>query len=1345
MTAASPTADPPPDKSGPASSSYRTLVEILALAAAYALLGWGGLMLAVPPGYATPLWPAAGLAVGILLLRGMHLFPGVWLGSFLINMIVGNAVAADGIDWTAMGVAMGIAGGSTLQALVASALLNWRFHRPIKLNGLADLVIFALLSGPVSCLVAATVGVGNLYLAGYVGSEDIADNWITWYSGDITGIAIFLPLVILSGWSRWEMMWKRHALPRLSAFMLVSLGALIVGTLIAWRITSIATYERNSESFVALAEDSRQALEHRLDTYAQSLHAGAALLGASKGMTTDEWNEYVERLRIDQTLPGINGLGFIEAWERGDIADRQAQRTARGLQPIAIHPDTGRDELFVISTIEPMERNAAALGLDIAFEQNRRDAANTARTTGESTITKRIFLVQDEDQTPGFLLLRPLYGENMDVSTPAARKTAFRGWVYAPFIAQRFMQNLTRSQGTTLNISVYDGPEVDENRLIYSSAKDGGDGASHSYSVTRTIPVYGEQWTVRWTSTPLFATSVASHEASLVLAGGMFISLLFAILLTSYSRKQSSISQQVEEKTRELVEREQVLQEAVHALGESEKRFSALAGLSPVGIFRTDQYGFCTFVNDAWLKTTGLPIHASMGAGWLTAVHPEDRDKVHQGWLKAIDREERLRMEFRFRTDDETVKWVELLSAPEIDDNDEVLSFIGVVIDNTDRKLAELAVAERDTQLAFFAENITDGIAYFDMRDGTLEISDRLAKMFGLPSTEITREQMVELVHPDDRYFADDLKRMFMEQGDSQIMLDQRLRNVETGEYISVETIAKMVRDDKDGTPRGFIFSLRDISERKELQNEIAKALERAEAATKAKSAFLANMSHDIRTPMNGVLGFAELMLADDPSPLHRRYLEMILQSSRAMMALLNDILDISKIEAGGMRIHKQPVAIRQELGHWIEALRPVAMGKDLPFSIDILSSVPQMMNTDALRLRQIVTNLVGNAIKFTDTGKVAVRAQLSNNDLVIDVKDTGIGIDADQQDTIFDQFVQEDSSMARRHGGTGLGLAISRELAGLLGGDLILRSVKGKGTLLRLRIPFEAAEAVEPPAREQSQASLDMRIGDGTRTILVAEDNDINQELIEGMLTKLGYRTEIAADGAQAVEMVESARQAGRPYPLILMDLQMPVMNGRAATRAIRALGIDGTQLPIVALSANAYQEDKDASLAAGMQDHLAKPVRMRDLSAALTAWLPPAEAESTQMRPDDTNVARLRQPSEADNGTPPTSKGGARTRLADKFAARKADLGTRFSDALSSREMTDEAWETLIGSIHQLAGTAGLFGEAELGEAMRELEVRLKNGPADRRLDELRQALDDWKEQLFPAPVQKNASSDR
>ncbi|MBM6551736.1 response regulator [Marinomonas ostreistagni] len=381
---------------------------------------------------------------------------------------------------------------------------------------------------------------------------------------------------------------------------------------------------------------------------------------------------------------------------------------------------------------------------------------------------------------------------------------------------------------------------------------------------------------------------------------------------------------------------------------------------------------------------------------------------------------------------------------------------------------------------------------------------------------------------------------------------------------------------------------------------ELSSALELAQSASQHKSYFLANMSHEIRTPMNAILGLTYLLQDTSLSPKQQDYLSKIQAAADNLLVIINDILDFSKIESGRLKLEQQSFSLREVLQRVHDVNYLAAEHKGIQLSVASDPDIPEHLLGDATRLGQILTNLVNNSVKFTHAGFVKLEARLiqvwrQKVHFELVVEDSGIGISVHQQHTLFDAFTQADDSTSRRYGGTGLGLSITRQLVDLMGGELELTSVLGEGSVFRLQLVLPTAQAREDYS--VSKRFVEQTEGLDRTRVLVVEDNDVNRLIVKSLLEKLGVLVDTADNGQEALTAI-----ANQSYQLVFMDLQMPVMDGFAATQAIRSRF--GDDLPIVALTAHAMSGDYERSITAGMNDHITKPINPLELKEVLLRW---------------------------------------------------------------------------------------------------------------------------------------------
>jgi PAS domain S-box-containing protein len=531
-------------------------------------------------------------------------------------------------------------------------------------------------------------------------------------------------------------------------------------------------------------------------------------------------------------------------------------------------------------------------------------------------------------------------------------------------------------------------------------------------------------------------------------------------------------------------------------LRENEQHFRTLANGGATLIWTTDLDKSCNYFNEPWLRFTGRTLEQEVGNGWVTGVHPEDRDHCMNTFVSSFDQRRSFSMEYRLHHADGTYHWIRDDGNPRYDSEGQFIGYIGFCVDITAQK----------------------------------------------------------------------------------------------------ETAAELER---------YRHHLESIVEERTSAMMIAK--DAAEAANRAKSSFLANMSHELRTPMNAIMGMTDLVIRRITDPTQLEQLRKVKHASLHLLSVINDILDISKIEAEHLTLEKVDFKFGLVLENLTSLLDEKITEKGLKLSIDLPPDIARLtLLGDPVRLGQILLNFVGNAVKFTEQGEITVRIRkLAENpgDVLLrcEVQDTGIGISAEDQKRLFTAFEQGDGSTTRKYGGTGLGLAISKRLIESMGGRLGVESTVGLGSLFWFTLPVNKAtgdnftvESIPGPSAE-----MQLKTTYAGAPILLVEDEPINQEVSLGLLEDVYLSVDLAGDGAQAVAMAQRSH-----YDLILMDMQMPQMNGVDATRAIRALpGYAHT--PILAMTANAFDEDRQICLEAGMNDHIGKPVDTEKLYETLAKWL--------------------------------------------------------------------------------------------------------------------------------------------
>ncbi|MFN3594626.1 MAG: ATP-binding protein [Thiobacillaceae bacterium] len=643
-----------------------------------------------------------------------------------------------------------------------------------------------------------------------------------------------------------------------------------------------------------------------------------------------------------------------------------------------------------------------------------------------------------------------------------------------------------------------------------------------------------------------------------------------------------------------------------------------------------------------------------------------------------------------------------------------------VVVRRTQRLAADMD-RERTKFRTLFETN-TDGIVILD-ETGFRECNPATLQMFRMDSVEEflghRPQDLGAPTQPDGRSareVAQESIRQAIAEGHAHMHWLGRRRD---GSLFPVEIALHAMH--LDGKP--YIQAImRDVTDQKAAEAALKSAHDAAIAATQLKSQFLANVSHEIRTPMNGIIGMTRLLLDTPLSARQREYAEAVARSAESLLAIINDLLDFSKIEAGRLSVERIPFHLEELVQDVMALVTPRAQAKQLELRLERQTEIPEWLLGDPLRLRQILLNLLDNAIKFTDHGRVCLSIEPirldSGEGYRFTVTDTGIGIPPEAHERIFDAFAQADGSTTRRYGGTGLGLAICRQLAELMGGTLSVESRPGEGSTFRLVLPLQVTEA--PTALPHTQQPLPHFIN--TR-VLVAEDHPINQKLSQLMLENLGVEVVLASNGKEALERAQQ-----ETVDLILMDCQMPEWDGLQATRAIRAWEAETgrARLPIIALTANAMPGFEDTCRQAGMDAYLLKPLHDDSLAQTLARWLP---AKVIPSKP--TGMAE------------PPAAGEANCFDLDKIRRVCHDRPEQVAEMLelfiSSNEplLQDLLQASAAGdtdrarrAAHQIKGAAAYLGAQALAEAARRTENAARSGALDelqQSLGQLQQAFDD------------------
>ena len=759
-------------------------------------------------------------------------------------------------------------------------------------------------------------------------------------------------------------------------------------------------------------------------------------------------------------------------------------------------------------------------------------------------------------------------------------------------------------------------------------------------------------------------------------------------------------------------------------LRQSEEQFRAMFEVAAIGIAQADpQTGRWLRVNQRMCAITGYSAAELLQMRVPEITHPEDRQKDWEAFQQVVQgAAPDYHMEKRYVRKDGSITWVNVNMTVIRDAAGQPARTMATIEDITERKRAEEALRESENKFRSYVERAPVAVLTSDLEGRFLDCNPAATTMLGYDVATLSGMSVFD-IHPEEdravvRQALEGLARCGRAEGEFRM---RRRDGTITWGLLNVTSIGS-------GHALGYC---QDITKRKCAEEQLLAAnarleqavvqaeglVVRAEAANRAKSEFLANMSHEIRTPMTAILGFSDLLASPNlPYQEQREFLAGIQRNGKALLELISDILDLSRIEADRLTLERADCPLQQIIDDVLSVVQVRAEQKGLALEVDYAFPLPETIHTDPVRLRQVLTNLIGNAVKFTDRGAVRITVRCTreadgHGQMQFAISDTGIGIPADKIDELFKPFTQVDGSATRRYGGTGLGLAISRRLAKALGGDVEVASQVGKGSTFTLTIDAGSLKGVRmlqspqvPSIAEEESSSTEHEVPLHGR-VLLAEDVPDIYVVLRQILQRMNLEVEIAEDGRLACEMAEKSQAEGKPFDLILMDIQMPKMNGYEATRWLRQHGWKG---PIVALTAHALVGDREKCLEAGCNDYIAKPITAKGLRDVLARYL--GQAAAAAACPRDTPETAHESAGLLQSGILDPSKVAA---LMDAFRGELPARAERIDQAFQQGDRT-----LLFELVHQLKGSAGLYGFDNIAETARTICDRLR---ADDELKEL------------------------
>lgn len=1165
----------------------------LMLTAAYIVLGKLGLMLAIQPGYASEIFPPAGLAIAATYLWGGPTVPWIVLGSLILNLLV----AATPLQVSATLAALSIATASALQAWVGRVVLRRTLGRTTGLDTIEHIGGY-LLAAPFICLVGASLSVGSLAMLGVIPHNQTLVAWMIWGIGDTLGMVSIFP-IILALFGTPDSIWRGR---RLIVALIMSTVLILVG--LAYVSIHQIESAKISQSFHFQADRLAKTIQDHLDEQEFILDQLDMALSMSQ-------HEPVSREAFGALAqPALNRFPMLQAieWAPEIPSNRLAQFEASQRQSTpefvitqrdetgAIVPVQERPSYYPVTYIEPLHGNRKALGFDLGSNPARHTAILRAREAKGSIATEPVTLVQEEETQQGLLLIRRI---QTGANAP--------GFVLTVLRIEEFIGMLL-PEGNELAVSLVDAAQ---GTMIFGTLP----ATAQQPAFTRILQFGGRHYQLSINPSPAVIAALPSWQSWSLLVGGLVGDGLLGAVLLLITGTTSQIRAQVYERTQQLAVKTSLLQAVIDTV--------------PVRVFWKDRSSRFLGCNSAFARDAG-----KNDPGELLGKTDYDLPWAHEAARYQADDAEVIQSESQKINFDEPqtspsghATWLRTSKVPLRDQANQVIGVLGMYQDVSEERATEARLRESEERFTLAMQAASDGLWDWNIQAQTTYFSPQWKVMLGYADHELENSFATweRLVDEDGRVWTMALINDCLCGRSNGFKTEFQMRHKD-GHWVDILSRAIIVRT-PNGEPLRMVGTHVDITERNAIARELEQAAQTMEqqhqalilahtqalAATEAKSAFLAAMSHEIRTPLNAIIGMAELLRESPLSQGQADYVRRFGRAADHLMDLINSILDLSKIEASELQLERIPFN-PHELSTTIGDLMEVtAQAKQLALAVHIRPDVPSTVIGDPTRLRQVLMNLVGNAIKFTEQGQVVVTVEAVADDRVrFTVSDTGIGIPSDKLPFIFESFTQGDATTTRKFGGTGLGLAICKRLVDMMDGSLHVTSTVGQGSTFECTVCLPRVvepmlpiqDGPEQPRVEPISASLIRPL-----RILVVDDLEDNRAIVVHYLKQDDYVVDMADNGRMALEKFQTGT-----YDLVLMDVQMPIMDGLQATRAMRQW--ERTQrrapTPILALTAHALKEEATKSLDAGCTAHLTKPIKKQVLLRAIENYAMPGTEQA-------------------------------------------------------------------------------------------------------------------------------------
>jgi PAS domain S-box-containing protein len=1221
----------------------RLLLLNLGLGLAYHLTAQLGMVMAIGPLNITAIWPPAGIALAALMLAGARVFPGLMLGA-LVTHYLDFFGPQHGWGWEALLGSTLLASGSLLQAVLAAHLTR-QVPQQLEAAPVRKTLYFAAVVAA-CCLVAASVGQATLYAFDVMPAKDVAYGWLTWWVGDTTGMLVVAPAALL--WLHPAFKAQRVAV---QAFPIICLGLGL--TLFSSLSVGVVERDVHIERFRADGTRLAMALQNHIDMaerdleilqrmfYRIELRAEEFRAVSGPMLARSPWQHHFAY------LPHVGGA------DRAAFEARNNGFSVREISPRDTVVNASlRAEYFPVLWTDPEPGNEALVGIDHLVDPQRSKAIEKARASGRPAASLPLNSVA---QSASGELVQVLYAPLIGLGVvPQGFDQPVRGMVAATIdIGQLLRAAVAQMEIEGHHLLLYDPDAPAAHALEWAvgqrvQARDQAERESLQPALNSGIhhEVGLRIADRRWMLLMQPGWAQLAPEPSLLQLAVFAAGLAFTTLLTGFmvARRQhdlllldarQALEQQVQARTHELAETNHSLRDEVKERQRAEQQlqmFRWLAESAHQGLGISELDGRIVYLNPALRQMAGDP-------DWTPSTNRMLQDYLGKRFgqvfrdqaMPALQKSGYWEGEWHIDgKGGRTERWLAQSHFVLKDDLGTPIYMASLITDITRQRQAE----EQLRMFRWFAESAKVGLGIADFSFRMVYMNPALRGMTGhldwAPGSP--RTMLDYLTKPFREKFLEDAMPILREQGSWSGEMQTRGRDGRPGGWFAQGHF--VVKDD-EGRPLYLANITTDVTEQRLMETELRDARQRAEAANRAKSMFLANMSHEIRTPLNAVLGFTQILLADRslPATAHQR-LEVILSAGNRLLNLINDVLDLAKIESGKLNLVLQTFDLQRELVDIAQLFAGRVAAKGLGWGADLAQlPTPSMVQGDRTKIGQVVINLLGNALKFTERGQVRLRAGRDGVTLWVEVEDTGPGMTAGELEQLFAPFSQGESGRAK--GGSGLGLVLSRDIARAMGGDLVLTSTPGIGTTARVTFPLPAIET-EPT--QQITESRVARLDPATPCrVLVVEDDPASRDLLVKLLQDVGCEVHQAEDGQAGLEACRA-----HAFAMVFSDIRMPRMSGVEMIRALRATP-ETAALPVVAVTASSLEHERRFYIEIGFQDFVPKPYpfaeihRMlarhagaRFLSEAEEPAAAPAPAAATDEGPaalDDQARQRLQQ----------------------------------------------------------------------------------------------------------------------